>query len=129
MEKELFDQLHQSMKEAVAIAKGEIQPSRVFTVQPPDVTRKTGNYVEYHIEWLKNPANAAAFLNSVMEEYDRDAFVQALRDVVCAQGGTKVINRSLSKRDSLKFSSITELLHDFGLRLKVVPDQPATGEA
>ena len=32
-----FDQLHQSMKEAVAIAKGEMQPSRVFTVQPPDV--------------------------------------------------------------------------------------------
>lgn len=37
MDKELFNQLHQSMKEAVAIAKGEMQPSRVFTVQPPDV--------------------------------------------------------------------------------------------
>ena len=45
MDKELFDQLHQSMKEAVAIAKGEIQPSRVFTIQPPDVKtvrEKTG---------------------------------------------------------------------------------------
>jgi DNA-binding phage protein len=129
MDKELFDQLHQSMKEAVAITKGEIQPSRVVTVRPPDVNRNTGNYDEYHLEWLKNPANAAAFLNSVMEEYDRDAFVQALRDVACAQGGTKVINTSLSKRDSLKFSSITELLHDMGLRLTVVPDQPATREA
>ena len=37
MDKELFDQLHQSMKEAVAIAKGDMQPSRVFTVEPPDV--------------------------------------------------------------------------------------------
>ena len=116
------------MKEAVAIAKGEIQPSRVFTVQPPDVNRINGNYDEYHLEWLKNPANAAVFLNSVMEEYDRDAFVQALSDVACAQGGTKVVNRSLPKRDSLKFSCISELLHDFGLRLTVVPDQPATGE-
>ncbi len=26
MDKELFEQLHQSMKEAVAIAKGEMQP-------------------------------------------------------------------------------------------------------
>jgi hypothetical protein len=40
MEKELFDQLHQSMKEAVAIAKGEIQPSRVVTIQPPGVNRR-----------------------------------------------------------------------------------------
>ena len=39
MDKELFDQLHQSMKEAVAIAKGEIFPSRVFTVESPDVGR------------------------------------------------------------------------------------------
>lgn len=37
MDKKLFDQLHQSMKEAVAIAKGDMQPSSVFTVQPPDV--------------------------------------------------------------------------------------------
>ncbi|MEI6704243.1 MAG: hypothetical protein WCL71_12020 [Deltaproteobacteria bacterium] len=35
MDKELFDQLHQSMKEAVAIAKDEMQPSRSFTVESP----------------------------------------------------------------------------------------------
>jgi putative transcriptional regulator len=37
MDKEFFEQLHQSMKEAVAIAKGVMQPSRVFTVESPDV--------------------------------------------------------------------------------------------
>ncbi|KAF0220897.1 MAG: hypothetical protein FD174_894 [Geobacteraceae bacterium] len=37
MDKELFEQLMQSMKEAIAIAKGEMKPSRVFTVEPPDV--------------------------------------------------------------------------------------------
>jgi putative transcriptional regulator len=45
MDKELFEQLHQSMKEAVAIAKGEMQPSRVFMVELPDVKavrEKTG---------------------------------------------------------------------------------------
>ena len=44
--KELFDQLHQSMQEAVAIAKGEIQPSRVLTIEPPDIKTerdKTGS--------------------------------------------------------------------------------------
>ena len=45
MDKELFDQLHQSMKEAVAIAKGEMEPSRVFRIETPDVKavrEKTG---------------------------------------------------------------------------------------
>lgn len=45
MDKELFADLMQGMKEAVAIAKGEIAPSRVFVVQPPDakeVREKTG---------------------------------------------------------------------------------------
>ena len=45
MDKELFEQLHQSMKESVAIAKRKIQPSRVFMVEPPDVKavrEKTG---------------------------------------------------------------------------------------
>ncbi len=41
MDKDLFDLLHQSMKEAVAITKGEIQPSRVFSIQPPDVNLAT----------------------------------------------------------------------------------------
>jgi len=37
MDKELFDGLVASMKEAVAISKGEMQPSRVFHVNPLDV--------------------------------------------------------------------------------------------
>jgi len=45
MDKELFADLMQSMKEAVAISKGEAAPSRSFTVAPPDVKQvreKTG---------------------------------------------------------------------------------------
>jgi DNA-binding transcriptional regulator YiaG len=37
MEQALFDDLIQSLKEAKAIAKGETQASRRFTVKPPDV--------------------------------------------------------------------------------------------
>jgi putative transcriptional regulator len=45
MDKELFADLMLSMKEAVAISKGESAPSRSFTVTPPDVKQvreKTG---------------------------------------------------------------------------------------
>ena len=45
MDKELFEQLTQSMKEAIAIAEGEMKPSRVFTVEAPDakaVREETG---------------------------------------------------------------------------------------
>jgi len=55
------------------------------------MTRKTGNYDEYHLEWLKDPENAAAFLNAVIEDNDREAFLLALRDVAQAQGGMTAI--------------------------------------
>lgn len=36
MDKELFKDLVQSLKEAAAISKGEMEPSRVFSVSSPD---------------------------------------------------------------------------------------------
>ena len=97
------------------------------------MTRKTGSYDEYHIEWLKDPANAAAFLNAVIEDNDREAFLLALRDVAQAQGGMTAIAekthvsrsslyKTLSKRGNPEFGSISKLLHGMGLRLKVEPD-------
>jgi hypothetical protein len=49
------------------------------------MARKTGNYDEYHREWLKDPQNAAAFINAVIEDSDREAFLLALKDVAQAQ--------------------------------------------
>ncbi|MEI9906195.1 MAG: NadS family protein [Asticcacaulis sp.] len=37
MEKELFEDLTQSLKEACDIHTGQAQPSRRFTVMPPDI--------------------------------------------------------------------------------------------
>lgn len=37
MDKEIFDGLVTSMKQAVAISKGEIKPSRVFRIDPMDI--------------------------------------------------------------------------------------------
>lgn len=104
------------------------------------MTRKTGNYDNYHLEWLKEPENAAAFLNAVIEDNDREAFLLALRDVAQAQGGMSAIAekthvsrsslyKTLSKRGNPEFKSITNLLHGMGLRLTVEPDIQAHGAA
>jgi len=102
------------------------------------MTRKTGNYDEYHLEWLKDPENAAAFLNAVIEDDDKDAFLLALRDVAQAQGGMTAIAekthvsrsslyKTLSKRGNPEFNSISKLLHSMGLRLTVEPDMHTHG--
>lgn len=51
------------------------------------MTRKTGNYDEYHLEWLKDPENASAFLNAVNEDNDGGAFLLALREVAQVKVG------------------------------------------
>lgn len=51
------------------------------------MTRKTGNYDEYHLEWLKDPENASAFLNAAIEDNDREAFLLALREVAQVKVG------------------------------------------
>lgn len=104
------------------------------------MTRKTGNYDEYHIEWLKAPENAAAFINAVIEDNDREAFLLALREVAQAQGGMTAIAekthvsrsslyKTLSKRGNPEFNSISKLLHGMGLRLTVEPCMQAHGAA
>ena len=39
------------------------------------MARKTGDYHAEHIEWLKDPENAAGYLNAVIEEEDKDALL------------------------------------------------------
>lgn len=84
MDKELFEQLHQSLKEAVAIAKGEMEPSRVFVVEAPDVKavrEKTGlsqsmfaSMIGVKVKTLqnweqhrRNPTGAAAALLTIFD--------------------------------------------------------------
>jgi DNA-binding transcriptional regulator YiaG len=94
MGKELFDELHQSMKEAVAIAKGETKPSRVFTVEPPDVKavrEKTGlsqavfaamigvkvKTLQNWEQHRRNPTGAAAALLTIFDR-EPEAALKAL---------------------------------------------------
>ncbi len=45
------------------------------------------NYHDYLIESLKNPDEAIGYLNAALEESDIEGFLEALRNVVEAQGG------------------------------------------
>jgi putative transcriptional regulator len=84
MDKDLFEQLTQSMKEALQIAKGDMEPSRVFTVEPPDVKavrEKTGlsqsefaHMIGVKVKTLQNweqrrrqPTGAAAALLTIFD--------------------------------------------------------------
>ena len=50
------------------------------------MARRT-EYQQVLIEALKNPEEAAAYLNAALEEGDRETFLLALRNVAEANGG------------------------------------------
>ena len=94
------------------------------------------DYKPFLLESLRNPADAAAFINIAIEESlvdnDMPLFLHCLRDVVRAQGGmTKVarlagINREnlyriLSKDGNPEFRRLTQLLGAIGLRISISP--------
>lgn len=82
------------------------------------------------IEGLKNPKEAAAYLNAAIEEGDRELLLLALRNIAEAQGGISAIAekahlnrehlyRLLSKRGNPEIKSFMMLLHAMGLELQV----------
>ncbi|MBI5893050.1 MAG: putative addiction module antidote protein [Deltaproteobacteria bacterium] len=88
------------------------------------------NYQEDLIESLKNPKEAAAYLNAAIEEGDRGLFLLALRNIAEAQGGISTIAekahlnrenlyRMLSKRGNPEIKSLLTLLRVMGLELTV----------
>lgn len=90
--------------------------------------RKTKPFHDYLIESLKDPNEAAEYLNAVLEEDDPQLFLAALRDVADAYGMSKIaqktdlnrpsLYRMLSKEGNPEIYSIFALLAAIGLRLK-----------
>jgi probable addiction module antidote protein len=100
---------------------------------------KTSSYQEDLIESLKNPREAAAYLNAAIEEEDRGVFLLALRNVAKAHGGMASIAekanlnreslyRMLSKKGNPEIESIHVLLRAMGLRF-AIEAEPQTSEA
>jgi probable addiction module antidote protein len=92
------------------------------------------------IESLKNPQEAAAYLNAAIEEGDRGVFLLALRNVAEARGGMTALAekaqlsreslyRALSNRGNPEIKSLTAILHAMGLKLAVEPDSRETPAA
>jgi probable addiction module antidote protein len=100
------------------------------------MARRTTTYQEDLIEALKDPREAAAYLNAAMEEGDRALFLLALRNVAEAHGGMSAVSqkaqlnreslyRMLSKKGNPEIKSIFTLLDSMGLKLTIEPSKRA----
>ncbi len=94
--------------------------------------KRTRDYKASLIEALKDPKEAAAYLNTHLEDKDKDAeelFLLALRDVATAYGigelaeganlGRESLYKTLSKTGNPKLSTLVSLLDTMGLKLSV----------
>ena len=96
---------------------------------------KSTGYQKDLIEALKDPCEAAAYLNAAIEEGDREVFLLALRNVAEANGGMGAVAakanlsresmyRMLSRRGNPEIKSLFMLLHSMGLKLAVQAEAP-----
>lgn len=86
-------------------------------------------YEEVLLEDLKDPAEAAAYLEAALEDNDPSVFLLALRQVAQAQGmanvarkahvGRESLYKALSENGNPELRTINRLLHAMGLRLSV----------
>ena len=101
----------------------------------PKLTVKTAPYREGLLESLRNPDEAAQYLNACLEDEDARVFFLALRDVADAHGGIRALSctahlnreslyRMLSKSGNPSLDSLTAVLNACGMRLAVQSTQP-----
>ena len=95
-------------------------------------------YKEGLLERLKDPQEAAAYLDAALEEGDTEVFLLALRDVAEARLGgiaglaqqsglnRETLYRTLSEQGNPELTSLDKLLHAVGLRLAIDVDRNAT---
>lgn len=89
-------------------------------------------YESWLVERLKDPAEAAAYLEAALEDGDQAVIMLALRQVAQAQGGVAEIARKakltreatykmLSKSGNPELRSLSAVLKATGLRIAVKP--------
>lgn len=86
-------------------------------------------YEEVLLEDLKDPEEAATYLQAALEDEDPAVFLLALRQVAQAQGmanvarkahvGRESLYKALSENGNPELRTINRLLHAMGLRLSV----------
>jgi len=91
------------------------------------------SYQESLTQRLRDPEEAAAYLDAALEEGDRSAFLVAIRNVIDARGGMTRMARQTglnrenlyrvsSERGNPEIRSLEKLLKGLGLRLAVEVD-------
>lgn len=94
----------------------------------------SASYTEWLLERLKDPVEAAAYLEAAIEDGDQAVIMLALRHVAQAQGGIAKVARKakltreatyrmLSGSGNPELRSLTAVLAATGLRLTVVPKE------
>lgn len=97
------------------------------------------SYADYLTESLTDPAEAAAYLDAVMELGEPAAMLVALRHVVKAHGMAEVTRRAevsdkhlfkaLGDNGNPTLDTVNRVLHAVGLRLSVAPATQDTEHA
>jgi probable addiction module antidote protein len=104
----------------------------------PRLTGNTESYRERLLESLRNPEEAAHYLNACLEDEDPRVFLLALRDFADAHGGIRAVARDarrnreslyrmLSKSGNPSLDSLAAVLNACGLRLAVQSATPRLG--
>ncbi len=93
----------------------------------------TARYEEGLHEALRNPVEAAAYLNAALDEGDMDGFLLALRDVAETRGIAQTARAANLNRENLyrilaadgnpQLSSLNALLRSMNLRLAIEVQQ------
>ena len=93
---------------------------------------RDASYDDYMGKALKDPPEAAAYIEAVMELDDPAALLVALRHVAKAHGmaevarradvGKKMLFKALSAEGNPTLTTVHKVLHAMGLRLSVVPE-------
>lgn len=104
------------------------------------MTKKITSYQEDLIESLKDPCEAAAYLNAAIEDGDKEVFLLAMRNVAQAHGGLSTVAkkahinreslyRMLSKKGNPELKSVFNLLHVVGLKISIEPKKRRSSKA
>ena len=98
------------------------------------MTKKVSQPLEFgNIEVLKDPEQAALYLEEILADGDIDLFKEALKDVAAARVGNmttlakkthlarEALYTSLSRKGNPRLDTLTKVLDAAGLRLTVTP--------
>ena len=109
------------------------------STRTPKLTGKSESYHDRLVESLRNPDEAAHYLNACLEDDDDRVFLLALRDVADAHGGIRALSRDtrlnreslyrmLSRSGNPSLDSLSAVLNACGLRLAVQAATPRRGK-